>query len=269
MEQSSVAEVSQPATSAEHIIMQNYLQALQTERMLSQIVHDLRGPLTAAHMCAQRLTQPLEPVLAPHDVAHLAHKILDNIERADRLMRDVLEFQRVIRGDALYLRLAEMPLSKVLEQVMRDLDSHDAARVHLDVRQDVIGYFCRESLRRAVWHLVNNSLRYGDPQETVVVSLHRSNAGAHISIRDRGVGIPDTIMQIFAQPMDMPDALLAISRNMADEPKRHGLGIGLLLSRAYIAAHGGTLSISTRANFGSEINILLPIDARPFQADFQ
>ena len=109
-----------------------------------------------------------------------------------------------------------------------------------------------EALRRAVWNLLDNAVKYSPPDRTIVwVSASRSQERVAIAVRDEGVGIPpaehDAIFGKF------------VRGTSSDGHATKGTGIGLAMVKHIVEAHGGEIQVDSVLGAGSTFTILLPL----------
>jgi signal transduction histidine kinase len=110
------------------------------------------------------------------------------------------------------------------------------------------------ALRSAVQNLVANAVKYGGADRWVGVKAEHVRDGGRsevrISVSDHGPGIAaDELPRIFDPFYRGGDAL---ARQI------HGNGLGLSLVKRIVTAHGGQVTVSTRAGAGSTFTIALP-----------
>lgn len=112
-------------------------------------------------------------------------------------------------------------------------------------------------LERVVSNVVGNAVRYSGAGEIVITleqcekavsGSKRSQAKWIIRVRDRGPGIPQSIIDQMALS-DLPSGLASAS----------GWGVGLVACRAALVAHGGDLALRS-ASTGAEVDIIVPAD---------
>jgi signal transduction histidine kinase len=118
------------------------------------------------------------------------------------------------------------------------------------------------ALRSAVENLIANAVKYGGPDRWVGIRadrLHeRRRAEVRITVSDHGGGIPASELPHIFEPFYR--GADALARQV------HGNGLGLSLVKRIVTAHGGRVSVTTRAGVGSAFTITLPAaaaDARP------
>jgi signal transduction histidine kinase len=112
------------------------------ERFVSILAHDLRGPLSVARMAASILMAPgPEKASAALDEQRREHarRISRSIDRADRMVRDLLDANRIHAGERLPLGLAECDLVAVARATIEELTELYGPRFVLTGDDRVLG----------------------------------------------------------------------------------------------------------------------------------
>jgi signal transduction histidine kinase len=143
-------------------------------------------------------------------------------------------------------------LDELLEEVREDLGallSEREARIEAD---GPLGHAWGDPIqvRQLLENLASNAVKFGPPLGGVVhVSAARGEGGVRVSVRDSGLGIaPEHHARIFE-----PFRRL---RTGAEHPP--GSGLGLAICEQIVAAHGGTLEVSSRPGKGATFSFTLP-----------
>src|SRR5438105_9683873 len=126
------------------------------ERFMSVLVHDLRGPLTVAKMGATMLIRQPELLDERRD---LAVKIDTNLDRAERMIRDLLDTNRIRANERLPLHLVECDLAAIGRSLMEEISPMNIARFNLKLEDGIRGNWDSEELRRALWNLSSNAIK--------------------------------------------------------------------------------------------------------------
>jgi len=234
-----------------------HLQALEEERALQErlvgmMAHDLRGPLTVALFGAQLLLQ--RP--SGDERVFLTEKVIHSIQRADRMLRDLLDYSRVRAGEPLPLVLAPCDLGELARAVCDELAvTHGRHRFRLTIEPRVEGVWSADALSRAIWNLVQNGLKYGAADRPVTVTVGRIGEGACVSVHNHGA------------PMDPGELGRVFEPYHQGRRARGGWGLGLALVRACAEAHHGRVEVESLDGVGTTFTLRLPLDARQALAD--
>ena len=224
------------------------------ERFVSVLAHDLRGPLSAAKMNAHLLIRHPE---ALDERRAIAIKIERNINRTDRMIHDLLDANLIRAGKRLPLRLDQCDLGAVAREVMEELASIHGERFALRAADGIRGIWSAEELRRALWNLATNAIKYGAPDKPVTITVERTDGGVEASVHNHGSLLSrEDRAQVF-EPF-------ARTRS-AQTGSARGWGLGLTLVHACAEAHGGRVRVDSDAATGTTFTLELPLDARPHQ----
>lgn len=226
------------------------------EHFVSVLAHDLRGPLSAAKLGAQLLSQEPQSLDTRRD---LALRIDRNLDRLDRMIRDLLDANRLRAGERLPLRLDTCDLGQIAHEIAEELRVLHGDRFVVESDPRVLGVWSADELRRALSNLGSNAVKYGAPDRPITFTVRRVGGRAVASVHNWGPPIPpDDQAQLF-EPF-------AGSRAAIEKSGRAGWGLGLTLVRGCANAHGGEVSVVSTPAEGTMFTLDLPLDARPYQS---
>ena len=213
-------------------------------RFVADAAHELRTPLAG-------LTTALEVARShPRTSETLVDDLLAGHRRLGRLVNDLL-ILAAVDGRAPH-RAEPVDLAGVVTDCSRRPvpDGVSLRLGHLD-RVFVLGD--ETQLSRVVSNLVDNALKYADTM--VELSVRRDGQQAVISVSDDGPGIPVADrMRIWERFTRLDDA-----RSQASG----GSGLGLAMVRELTAAHGGSVSVTSREpGPGATFLVHLPVTGR-------
>ncbi len=221
---------------------------------MSVLAHDLRGPLSAAKMSSQILMQHPERLDERRD---LAMKIARNIDRTDRMIRDLLDANRIRAGQRLPLRIDECDLGAVAREVFEELLATYGERFVLEAEDHVLGFWSADEIRRALWNLATNAVKYGAEDKPITLTVKRTAQGAQASLHNWGTPISPEDQKLLFRPFSRTQA--------AQAGAQRGWGLGLTLVHGCSVAHGGRVYVESSRASGTTFTLELPRDARPFQ----
>jgi len=229
---------------------------LETERELresfvSLLSHDLLTPLSAVKMSAQLI---LRQAGDSESLRSLSERIVSNVRRADQMITDLLDANRIRTGEKLPLSLEPFDLYALVKETLDDLATVQGDRFVLVGDLGLVGHWDRRGLRRIIENLCNNAVKYGSPEGPVTVSLRLANEKAFMEVQNWGdlISLEDQ-KSLFQQFRRAPKA---------DGGVIKGWGIGLTLVRGVAEAHGGSVKVESETEKGTVFTVMLPLDFR-------
>jgi PAS domain S-box-containing protein len=222
------------------------------DQLVATLSHDLRTPLQAGKMCAHILRRKI----ADNElVQSFAGRIIDNIGRADEMIRNLLDANRLKAGERLALEIELCELNEIVADALADLSTLHGDRFVLQAGSTIIGYWSRSELRRVLENLCVNAIKYGAPHRPVRVSLSQSNEHVWIEVHNEGEPIAAADRDRLFKPFKRIE-----DGGAAGRPA--GWGLGLTLVKGIVEAHGGGVTLQSEAGTGTVFLVTLPRDSR-------
>ena len=220
-------------------------------RFVADASHELRTPLTAIRTNVEFLARV--PGARSEDRVEALRDVLTELRRMESLVGDLLALARLEAASARPARRA-FRLDHMLADVHRDAlrMASNGVEVRLGPLPEVWVSGDRDDLRRAVWNLVDNALKYTRAGK-VDLRLRAEDGVAELSVRDTGIGIAEgQLDHVFDRFWRAPSV-----RGMA------GSGLGLAITRWVAQAHEGTISVESVVGHGTTFLLTLPVVAGP------
>ncbi|HZI11580.1 MAG TPA: ATP-binding protein [Myxococcus sp.] len=218
------------------------------ERFVATLTHDLRTPLTAAKLNAQMVARKVHD---PSALYKLAARIIDNLDRADQMIRDLLDVSRIRAGEGLPLEVSDCELGALARETLEELSLVHADRFVLNAPEPIQGYWSCSGLRRIIENLCNNAIKYGARDRPVTVSLARNGPDeVSLSVHNWGRPIPSEDQRLLFQPYRRIDSA------------QKGWGLGLTLVDGLARAHRGAVKVESTEEAGTTFTVTLARDLR-------
>ncbi len=212
---------------------------------LDNVAHDLRTPMARLRAIAER-------ALECGDVEQQREALADCLEESDRILSMLNTLMDISEAETGVVNLAREPvhLDRLLREVI-ELYEEVAEAKHISVTLDaadavVLG--SRDRLRQAFANLLDNAIKYTNRNGAVSLRAFVDDGDVVVTVADTGVGIAtEHLPRIW-------------DRLYRADPSRseRGLGLGLSLVRAYVQAHGGTVTAASDPGRGSTFTVRLP-----------
>ncbi len=220
------------------------------EKFVATLSHDLRNPLTSAKMSANLLARKSQD---PEALQKLTRRIADSIDRADQMIRDLLDANLIRVGEKLPLEIAPLDLVQIATDTLDELSSVHGDRFVLYAPNEVHGFWSESGVRRVLENLSNNAIKYGDASR-IVISLKHIGDSVIISVQNRGPSISSEDQATLFDPF---------KRSLsAKTGKQKGWGLGLTLIKGIAQAHAGHVTLESSDEKGTIFSVILPLDAR-------
>jgi PAS domain S-box-containing protein len=221
------------------------------EKFVATLTHDLRSPITAAKISAQLIMRRMNDEAAVQDKAI---RIINSINRADQMIQDLLDANRIRAGEKIPLDLKKLNLLTEIEETLLDLSTIHGDYFTISAPAPVVGYWDKLGIRRMLENLVNNAIKYGTPHSQITLSLTSASDQATISVHNIGNPI---------SPKDQSTLFRPYRRTLsAHQSAQKGWGLGLTLVRGVAEAHGGSVQVSSSPDTGTTFSVTLPLDCR-------
>jgi len=108
-----------------------------------------------------------------------------------------------------------------------------------------------DAIERIMLNLISNAIKFTKEGGSIYINIYDKGDRIIVSVKDTGVGIPESSLKSIFERFYQIDNTL--SKNM------EGSGIGLSLVKALVESHGGTISVESELNKGTEFIIELPV----------
>ncbi|MSP95925.1 MAG: PAS domain-containing protein [Betaproteobacteria bacterium] len=187
-------------------------------RLTANIAHEIRNPLSAISHAAELLDEEQ----LGSDRLRLTRIIRDNTQRLERLVSDVLQFNRRDRIEPERIHLTVW-LKGFLEEFVRN-ESVAAERLVLVAKSDVFVRFDRAHLHQVLWNLLRNAVRHASASaEGVRIAVTSRADQVELNVIDDGPGVSKANQGQLFEPFFTTYSA--------------GTGLGLYLARELCAAN--------------------------------
>lgn len=238
----------------ENILVETHkLRALGT--LTAGVAHELNNPVNNIMLTAQVLKEDFDS-LPPAERLEMVDDVIDQADRCDRIISNLLDFARESEARIGPLDLGELVSETVrlahnqvhLSGVKLEVDIHpNLPRIHGDAKQ----------LVQVLLNLLLNALDATPRDGHIEIAAEPDADPKFVVVRvtDNGRGIPRHLLGSIFDPF--------FTTKHHGEGTRGGTGLGLSVSQGIVARHGGNISVTSTVGSGSTFVVHLPVTTIP------
>jgi PAS domain S-box-containing protein len=214
--------------------------------LIAMLAHDFKGPLTTIVGFADVLA---DDERFDQESRQYLGMISSSAMRLASLATDTLALSRLEHNE-LALSLGDVDLAALVRDVVRVFSVTRPIDLRvLGGNLVVTGDAAR--LRQVVENLIGNAIKYSPGGEPIEVALRARQGGVELTVRDRGIGIPDSERgKLFGRFARASNArALGIG----------GTGFGLYLTKTIVDLHDGSVDVESAEGHGSTFRVFVPV----------
>lgn len=218
--------------------------------LLSSVSHDLRTPLVSIKGTASAMLE-LGEALDSNDQRELLQNVLDEAERLNRYVQNLLEMTRLgygaLKPDSDWCDVRDIAAASIsgLKAYLRTR----TVQVSVHGSADLI-YTDNQLLEQVLVNLLENAAKYAPPESPITIETRRDGDTFELSVSDLGPGIPAEERE---RVFDM------FHRVHVTDQRALGTGMGLAICKGLIEALGGTIRVgASDSGKGTRITMRLP-----------
>ncbi len=222
---------------------------------LSNMSHEFRTPINIILGTMQVMDMNIEKNNIEIDsLKRYTNYIKQNSYRLLRLVNNLIDINKMDVG--LYeLKCSNNDIVSIIEDItlsVSDYIKNNKINLIFDTNiEEVITYCDPNKIERIMLNLLSNAIKYTEDDGLIEVNIDANEYEIVVSVKDTGIGIPkDKLEFIFDRFCQVDDSLNRICE---------GSGIGLSLVKNLVEMHGGSVSVNSKVNEGSEFIFSIPI----------
>jgi heavy metal sensor kinase len=218
----------------------------QQRQFVSNVSHELRTPLTVVLGYLQSLLRRSTNL---NDYQKEAlETAASEADRTVRLLEDLLDLARADSGYVHY-RLESMVLNDLVVEVAGMAEKFSDRFIQVEGKEPVSAIVDRDRLKQVLINLIDNAVKYSEPDQLIKLSVERVDQQAIIQVCDRGVGIPlQDQSRIF-------ERFYRVDEARARSTGGHGLGLAIV--KTLVEGMGGSITVRSKLDGGSVFTIVL------------
>jgi PAS domain S-box-containing protein len=221
---------------------------LAKDEFIGLVSHELRNPLT---IVTGSLATAMTPGISEADARMLIENALEGSRSMNDIISNLLELSRY---QANRLRMADeaVDVSAVYEKVVEKIKQEYPSMTYTLEKEPDVPVVRADRLRveRILSNLIENAAKYSSGGSTITTRIGTSTDGLRVEVIDQGIGIPEERQCELFEPF---------RRLVNHSEYTKGLGLGLVVCKRLVEAHGGKIEVKSKPGEGSNFAFTLPI----------
>lgn len=251
---SELQEITDTLQTMNNQIAKN-LENLEREKQIRQefftnASHELKTPLTSIRGYSELLRQ--HAIEDPDQIDHCLDCVLKESDHMTKLINDILTISKLEAKDYV-VQKSHIKLKDLLENVLNSL-SVQAKAMNLEIDascENVTVYANLDHIQGILYNLISNAIKYNKPNGKIIIIIKERLDNILIKVMDTGIGISkedqEKVFQRFYRVDKQRSKIVA------------GTGIGLAIVKHIVQFYNGSISLKSKENEGTSIEISLPI----------
>lgn len=240
----------------------NSLKELEIYRreFLAEVSHELRTPIFAAQGFIHTL---IDGAIDDENVRmKFLEKAAKNTDRLSNLVNDLLVISQIEAGE-IEMKMRRFKLYDLMTEVIDSLEyklvnekknRNIKCNILANGNEKIQVSADRERINQVLVNLVDNAIKYGNPQGNIQIRLDNLGDKMQVSVSDDGPGIaPEHMEQIFRR-------FYRIDKSRSRETG--GTGLGLSICKHFVEAHGEELLVESEPGKGTTFTFCLKISEK-------
>jgi Osmosensitive K+ channel histidine kinase len=224
----------------------------QKSKFLGIAAHDLRNPIGAISSFSEILLDSGNE-FSVNEKEEFLTLIKDSSQFSLQLLNELLDISNIERGK-LRLKKNHENIGQIIMDVVK-INKVFARKKNIKIINKVkvensTVNIDKSKIEQVLHNLLSNAIKYSTPHTTITVDIKDQTTNFEISIKDQGVGIPESELSKLFTEFGTTSA-----KTTANETST---GLGLAIAKKIITGHGGEIMVKSKVNEGSEFLFTLP-----------
>jgi PAS domain S-box-containing protein len=212
-------------------------------QLASGVAHEIRNPINAIGMIAQRLNKEFKPTDNQEEYIKITELLRSEVNRINKIITQFLNYAR-----PLDLKIGYVNTKSFFEEIYQ-LFLPQAKQKNIkfikQVEDNLSVRFDSDLIKQSLMNIIQNAFDAVGENGVVELKYYKSYNNLIIEISDNGIGLPaEQQKKIF---------------DLYFTTKKDGNGLGLSIAQKIIHQHNGTITVSSKQNQGTTFKIHLPI----------
>ena len=222
-----------------------------TKSLVTDISHQIKTPLASIKLCNSIL---ISEDMNKNEEKEFLLRIEQNVKRLEYLFEALINISRLEAGminlKPFYIGIKETLINSINNVFIKAMEKE--IEIEVNEFNDLYVYHDRKWTEEAIFNILDNAVKYSDKNTIIKINVTEGINYVRISIKDQGRGIEkEEYNKIFKR------FYRGTNNNI------EGSGVGLFLTRKILEEQGGSVSVKSKVNEGTEFIVLLKLGKCP------
>lgn len=233
---------------------------LQEEQFLANVSHELKTPLTSISGYIELIEDETSAAEGdPEMIRSHLRVVRRNVARLQQLILGLLETARTVSGDKVGSRSGAARVTLLDQLVRQQIEAIRPRAAARRLRWSLHGVDDAlqlvnadpERLGQALDNILSNAVKYAHEGGLLTVDLGVEEGQARLIVTDEGIGIDQEDLEKLFTPY--------FRARTASRAGVAGYGLGLMITRRILRAHGGDMLITSQVGIGTRVEVTVPL----------
>ena len=220
---------------------------------INNMTHEFKTPISTVALASEAIVRP-DVISDNEKVTKFSKMILEENARMRRQTDKILQMATLEEGD-FELNPIEVDIHKLINGVLNNItlqiENRGGSINHSLEANNYILRADKDHLSNIIFNLLDNAIKYSPDNPIINVQTKNIGDTLCLTIDDKGRGIsPENLKMVFKK-------YYRVSTGDIHDVK--GFGLGLSYVKLMVEAHGGSISIKSRYERGTSVEIILPL----------
>ena len=218
----------------------------------AMMVHELRSPLTVIKGTSDLLIKEYKN-LSSDQVNTFIVQIKDSAIALLGIVNELLDESKIKAGK-IELFKKQGDINQLINDefnyyynLARDKGINFSFDLDLSIRKI---YFDEQKIKQVLNNLLSNAIKFTEPGGEIVIVSKNYSSYIGISVNDSGKGVPDDVKELLFQKF--------VQARESDKSNEQGTGLGLVICKGIVEAHGGRIWIEDNVPKGAKFIFTIP-----------
>jgi len=210
--------------------------------LASGVAHEIRNPINAIGMIAQRLNREFIPVEGSAEYLDITKVLKTEVDRINKIITQFLNYAKPIDLQKKNINSAEF--FNEIALLFNEQAKQRGIYFQVDDKNEFEMAIDPELMKQTMMNLLQNAFDAVRENGSVVLTYDKKDQNIFIKITDDGKGISEeNLSKIF---------------NLYFTTKKEGNGLGLSIAQKIVNQHNGTINVASKVNNGTTFTIMIP-----------